>query len=411
MQKSCSRCNVFASPVAKPEGRTTIFTGRPAVFASRVAKPECRTTIFTGRPDRLIFYYFTIFLLFYYFISIRYQAQVFASRVAKPQCRTTIFTGRPAVFASRVAKPECRTTIFTGRPAVFASRVAKPECRTTIFTGRPHRLLFHYFTISFPFEFQAEVFASRVAKPECRTTIFTGRPAVFASRVAKPECRTTIFTGRPHRLLFHYFTISFQFEFQAEVFASRVAKPECRTTIFTGRPAVFASRVAKPECRTTIFTGRPAVFASRVAKPECRTTGRPDRLLYFHFHSVPGKGFVHVGPPILRVRRTPAFSKGFAASRTAFFACRLTFLHVGQTYPPDLRPELAPENPEFSLVLLSLKYQPLEAEGGHLLWNVGAPKPAARRSRVGTWRFRVDGLACGLYSAAVLGTPVEKSRL
>ena len=38
----------------------TIFTGRPAVFASRVAKPECRTTIFTSRPDRLRFYYFTI---------------------------------------------------------------------------------------------------------------------------------------------------------------------------------------------------------------------------------------------------------------------------------------------------------------------------------------------------------------
>ena len=50
MQKSCSRCKVFASRVAKPECRTTVFTGRPAVFASRLAKPECRTTIFTGRP-------------------------------------------------------------------------------------------------------------------------------------------------------------------------------------------------------------------------------------------------------------------------------------------------------------------------------------------------------------------------
>ena len=146
MQNRCSRCKVFASRVAKPECRTTIFTGRPAVFASRVAKPECRTTIFASRPDRLLFCYFTI-LLFYYFISIRFQAGVFASRVAKPECRTTIFTGRPAVFASRAAKPECRTTIFTGRPAVFASRVAKPECRTTIFTGRPDRLLFYYFTI------------------------------------------------------------------------------------------------------------------------------------------------------------------------------------------------------------------------------------------------------------------------
>ena len=31
-----------------------------AVFASRVAKPECRTTIFTSRPDCLLFYFFTI---------------------------------------------------------------------------------------------------------------------------------------------------------------------------------------------------------------------------------------------------------------------------------------------------------------------------------------------------------------
>ena len=99
-QQSCSKCKVFASQAAKPECRTTIFTGWPAVFASRVAKHECRTTIFTGRPDRL---------LFYYFIAIRFQAKV------------------------------------------FASRVAKPECRTTIFTGRPDRLLFYYFTVSFPF--------------------------------------------------------------------------------------------------------------------------------------------------------------------------------------------------------------------------------------------------------------------
>ena len=88
-----------------------------------------------------------LFLLFYYFISIRFQAEV---------------------FASRVAKPECRTTIFTGRPAVFASRVAKPECRTTIFTGRPDRLLFYYFyyfTISFPFGSRQRFFACRAANP------------------------------------------------------------------------------------------------------------------------------------------------------------------------------------------------------------------------------------------------------
>ena len=37
---------------------------------------------------------FTV-LLFYYFMSVRFQAEVFASRVAKPECRTTIFSGRP----------------------------------------------------------------------------------------------------------------------------------------------------------------------------------------------------------------------------------------------------------------------------------------------------------------------------
>ena len=186
MQKSCSRCKVFASRAAKPECRTTIFTGRPAVFASRVAKPECRTTIFTGRPDRLLFYYF-------YYFTISFP-----------------FGSRQSFFASQVAKPECRTTIFTGRPAVFASRVAKPECRTTIFTGRP------------------AVCASRVAKPECRTTIFTGRPAVCASRVAKPECRTTIFPGPAGPftiLLFYCFTISFSFGSRQRFFACRAANP------------------------------------------------------------------------------------------------------------------------------------------------------------------------------------------
>ena len=59
----------------------------------------------------------------------------------------------------------------------------------------------------------------------------------------------------------------------------------------------------------------------------------PFTILLFHFHSVPGRGFLRVGPLILHVRRTPAFSRVFFASRTAFFACRLTFLHVGQTYP------------------------------------------------------------------------------
>ena len=95
---------------------------------------------------------FTI-LLFYYFISIRFQAEV------------------------------------------FASRVAKPECRTTIFTGPPDRLLFYYCTISFPFGSRQRFFPFRVAKPERQTTIFTGwlgSPRFFfASRTTNPACRLT----------------------------------------------------------------------------------------------------------------------------------------------------------------------------------------------------------------------------
>ena len=305
---------------------------RQEVFASRAAKPECRTTIFTGRPDRLLFYYFTISF------PLGSRQEVFASRAAKLACLTTIFTGWPnrllsyyftisfplgsrqEVFASRAAKPECRTTISPVGGAVYYFTISLfhfhwvPGRRflhlapQNLNVGPPfspsgrRRLLFYYFTISFPLGSRQEVFASRAAKPECRTTIFTGRPdrllfyyftisfplgsrqEVFASRAAKPECRTTIFTGRPDRLLFYYFTISFPLGSRQEVFASRAAKPECQTPIFTGRPAVFASRAAKPECRTTI-------------------TGRPDRLLFYflNFHWVPGKRFLHLGPQNLNV--------------------------------------------------------------------------------------------------------------
>ena len=153
---------------------------------------ECRTAILSAGP-------FTI-LLFYYFISIRFQIEVFASRVAKPECRTTIFTGRPAVFASRVAKPECRTTIFTGRPAVFASRVAKPECRTTIFTGRPDRLLFYYFTISFPFGSRSPRVFLHLGQPlACRLTFFACRAANPTYTSAAPQHFPAVFLhlGQP----------------------------------------------------------------------------------------------------------------------------------------------------------------------------------------------------------------------
>ena len=110
---------------------------------------------------------------------------------------------------------------------------------------------------------------------------------------------------------------------------------------------------------------RQEVFASRAAKPACRTAfspAGPFTVLLFHIHWVPGKRFLHLGLPILHVRRRsfvasraanpacrltffacraanptrpphPSISQSFFASRTANPACRLTFLHVGQTYP------------------------------------------------------------------------------
>ena len=90
MQKSCSRCKVFASRAAKPACQPTIFTGRPAGFACGAAKPECRTTVFTSRPDRLLFYDFTISF------PLGSRQEVFACRAAKPECQTTIsLVGRP----------------------------------------------------------------------------------------------------------------------------------------------------------------------------------------------------------------------------------------------------------------------------------------------------------------------------
>ena len=82
-------------------------------------------------------------------------------------------------------------------------------------------------------------------------------------------------------------------------------------------------------------------------KPECRPTIYYFTILLSHFHWVPGRNILHLGPqnllvgsrffyvrpPILHVRRTLASPRVFVASRTAHPACRLTFLHVGQTYP------------------------------------------------------------------------------
>ena len=57
MQKSFSRCKVFASRAAKPACRPTIFTGRPSVFASRVADLNVEPPF---SPVGRTVYYFTI---------------------------------------------------------------------------------------------------------------------------------------------------------------------------------------------------------------------------------------------------------------------------------------------------------------------------------------------------------------
>ena len=154
---------------------------------------------------------------------------------------------------------------------------------------------FHCFTISFPLG----------SRPE---NLHLGPQNLNVGPRFSPVGRAVYY--------FYYFTISFPLGSRQEIFASRVAQPECRTTIFTGRPAVLASRAAKPECRTTIFTGRPG------------------RLL-FHFHWVPGRGFLHLGPQNLNVG--PRFS---AVRRTVYdFTILLfhfhwvpgrRFLHLGQ---------------------------------------------------------------------------------
>ena len=201
-------------------GPFTIFLfGSKQVFASRVAKPECRTTIFTGRLDRLLFYYFTISCQF------GSRQRFFASRVAEPECRTTIFTGRPdrllfyyftiLLFHSVPGRGFCISGSETWMSNHHFHRSAGSFCisgsETCMSNHHFHQsagpFTIYHFAISFPFGSRQRFLHLGSRKPECRTTIFTSQPAVFASRVAKPECRTTIFTGRPGHLFFYYFTI------------------------------------------------------------------------------------------------------------------------------------------------------------------------------------------------------------
>ena len=201
----------FASRTAKPACRPTILTGRPECLLHftillfhfhwvpsrrflhlgpqhlHVAPPfspggrtvyyftwsflhlgpqllACRPVIFTCRPDRL---------LFYYFISIGFQAGGF------------YISGRKTCMSARHFAPGGRTVCYVTILLFHFHWVAgrrflhlgpqKPSCRPAIFTGRPDRLLFYHVTISFPLGSRQEVFASRAAKPAGRPAISTGR--------------------------------------------------------------------------------------------------------------------------------------------------------------------------------------------------------------------------------------------
>ena len=237
---------------------------------------------------------------------------VLASRAAKPECRTTSFTGRPAIFASRAKKPECRTTSFTGRPAIFASRAKKPACRPTIFTSRPDRLLVCYCTISFPLGSRQEVFASRGRKTCMSAHHFHQSAGPFTT------------------LRFYYF-ISIGFKAGGflhlgpqKLHVGLPFSPVGRTVYYFTISFPLGSRV---QGRRFLHLGPQNLHVSLPFSP----VGRPFLHLGPHDLHVVSR-VLHVGPPILHVRPL-ASPRVVFASRTANPACRLTSLHVGQTYP------------------------------------------------------------------------------
>ena len=180
------------------------------------------------------------------------------------------------------------------------------------------------------------VLAFRAANPACRLTFFACR-AANPRRLPKPPISQSIFciSGR---MSAHGF------------FACRAANPTRPRypSIPTISQSVFASRAANIFQRFLCISDSLLHVGSRFLHVEppildvCRSLPSP-RAFFASQAACRLTVFLHVGPPILHVRRTPAFSRGFFASRTAFFACRLTFLHVGQTYP-SLKP--ASEKPQ-----------------------------------------------------------------
>ena len=118
--------------------------------------------------------------------------------------------------------------------------------------------------------------------------------------------------------------------------------PRCRKANYS-RCIVCAPRAATPACGRFCISGRKTCMSAR----HFHRSAGPFTISLFHFHYAPGRRFLHlepqnlhvgsrflhVGPPILRVRCALAPPTDFFAPRTANPACRLTFLHVGQTYP------------------------------------------------------------------------------
>ena len=201
------------SPVGQTIYYITIsfpFGSRQERFTSRATTPACRPAIFTGRPDRL---------LFYYFISIGFQAGTFYISSRHPCMSACHFhrSARPfTILLFHFHSVPGRNVLHLEPPPLHVGPPFSPVGQTV-----------YCFTISFPFGSRQERFTSRATTPACRPAIFTGRPdrllfyyfisigffrqERFTSRAATPACRPAIFTGRPDRLLYYYFiSIGFQ---------------------------------------------------------------------------------------------------------------------------------------------------------------------------------------------------------
>ena len=229
---------------------------------------------FTGRPDPLLFYHFTISF------PLGSRQEVFASRAAKPACRPAHFHKSAGPFTIYYFTPSFP---LGSRQEDFESRAAKPACRPAIFTGRPDPLLFYYFTISFP---------------------LGSRQEVFAARAAKPACRPAHFHRRPDPLLFYHFTISFPLSSRQEVVASRAARPACRPAIFTSRPdplllPFYYCMSIGFQARGFCISGRKTCMSARTFSPSAGPF--TITFLLLHFHWVPVKRFLHLGPQNLHV--------------------------------------------------------------------------------------------------------------